>query len=191
MHRGVIAITLAAALALAACSDDKPEQTLSASDDSTTTSVEETTTTTEATTTTIAPVVTAAPATTTTKAKPTTTTTAKPTTTTAGIPADQASLTIVNEYPSAVVAVVNGVRYQVPQGGRKGPVGVKPRAIDGNDVITIQRADDQTCGTGGADGYFEAGGQYTLRLYVGAPAGCGQASFPSLSGQVDPGGRGV
>ena len=183
MHRGVIAITVVAALSLtAACSDDKPDQKLSAADESTTTTVAETTTTEAPTTTT-----TAAPApTTTTTAKPTTTTTAKPTTTTTTIPKDHAAVTIVNEYPAAVKVVVNGVRYDVPKGGRKGPVAVKPQAIDGNDVVVVERQDDKTCGTGDADIYFGAGMTQTLRVFARTPAGCGQANYPSIDADVSP-----
>lgn len=182
--RRLLAIALILA-ALAACSDKKKDQRVSAQDDETTTT--STTAPPETTTTTTAA---PAPVVTTTTAKPTTTT-AKPTTTTTAIPADQARLTIVNEYPAAVIAIVNGVRYDIPKGGRKGPVGVKPRAIDGNDTMTLRRADDESCGVGDADGYFEPNVSYTLRLYASRPDGCGQSNYPGLSGMVDPGGKQV
>lgn len=182
--RRLAAIMILAAV-LAACSDKKDQRVSAEGDETTsttsTTAPPETTTSTAA-----AP----APVVTTTTAKPVTTT-AKPTTTTTAIPADQARLTIVNEYPAAVVAIVNGVRHEIPKGGRKGPFGVKPRAIDGNDTITLQRVDDQTCGVGDADGYFEANVSYTLRLYASTPGSCGQNNYPGLSGMVDPGGKQV
>lgn len=83
-------------------------------------------------------------------AKPAVTTTAKPTTTTTTIPASMARVSIVNDYPAAVVVKVNGVTRTVAAGGRSGPFGVKPGATDGNDVASVARADDPTCGTGGA-----------------------------------------
>jgi hypothetical protein len=162
---------------LAACSDDKGGD-VDLSADETTTTVEETTTTTS---TTIAP--------TTTTAAPTITT-AKPTTTTSTIPASMARVTIVNDYPASVVVKVNGVTRTVAAGGRSGPFGVKPGATEGNDVASVARADDPTCGTGGADGYFTAGGTYEIRVIVAAPSGCNNDK-PSIGGRVNPGNKGI
>jgi len=124
--------------------------------------------------------------TTVTTAKPATTTTAKPTTTTA-IPADKASVTIVNNYPATMVVSVNGVSQTVGAGQRKGPFAVTPKATDGNDVVTLRRSDDPSCGTGSAGGWFDAGGKYELQLFVSAPSGC-NGDKPSPGGRVEPGG---
>ncbi|HVF76494.1 MAG TPA: hypothetical protein VM938_15765 [Acidimicrobiales bacterium] len=175
-------LVLVAAVLLASCSDDKGDDVRLSADESTTSTSEETTTTSEATTTT-----TAAPVVTTVKAP---TTTAKPTTTTSTIPASMAKVTVVNNYPASMVVNVNGVKVTVAANSRKGPFGVKPGATDGNDVITLARSDDPTCGTGGADGYFAAGGTYEVTVIVSAPSGCNNGK-PSPGGRVNPGNKGV
>lgn len=163
-------------LLLAACSGGKDDVKV-ATESTTSTSVEDTTTTTESTTTT-----TAAPVTTTT-VKPTTTT-AKPTTTTSTIPAGKAKVTIVNNYSAAMVVRVNDLNVTVPAGARRGPYGVNPDGTDGNDTATIYRADDPTCGFGGAGGWFEAGGTYEITLITSAPSGC-NGGKPSPGGRVN------
>lgn len=178
---------LSLALVLSACSDDG-ERVETA--DNPPTTVEETTTTTEApTTTTEAPTTTTPP---TVAAPPPTTAKPKPTTTTTTIPADHAAVTIVNDYPSAVTVIIQGVRHDVPKGGRKGPFAVKPKAVDGNDTITIERADDRTCGLGGAGDWFNAGGKHELKVYADSTTGCGSAAAgPGIRGVVNPGNKSV
>lgn len=182
---------LSLALLVSACSNDGERLETADTPDTT---FEETTTTTEApTTTTEAPPTTTPPTTaapapaTTAKPRPTTTTTAKPV-----IPADHAAVTIVNDYPSAVIVTIQGVRHDVPKGGRKGPFAVKPKAVDGNDVISVERADDRTCGTGGASDFFSAGGTYEVKAYANGTSGCGSAvAGPGISGVVNPGNKSV
>lgn len=175
-------LVVAAVLVSASCSDDKGDVNLAA-DESTTSTSEETTTTTSTT---------AAPPTTTTTAAPAPTTTAKPkpTTTTTTIPASMARVTVVNNYPASMVVNVNGVKVTVAANSRKGPFGVQPGATEGNDVITLARSDDPTCGTGGADGYFAAGGTYEVTVIVSAPSGC-NGGKPSPGGRVNPGNKSV
>lgn len=186
MHRPFAVLAVSLAL-LAACSnDDKDGQRVAAEGEApveTTTSTTATTLAPETTTTTAAP--------TTTTAKPTTTTTARPTTTTTAIPASQARLTIVNDYPGAVAAVVNGVRHELAKGARKGPFGVQPGPYEGNDTIHIEVVADPSCGAADAEGYFQAGTAYTLRLYARDAGPCGAKNSPSLAGVVDPGGKQV
>lgn len=172
-----------ALLVLVACSGGKDDVNV-ATESTTPTSVEDTTTTTESTTTT-----TAAPATTST-VKATTTTKPKPTTTTTTIPASMARVTVVNNYSASMVVTVNGVKVTVAANSRTGPFGVQPGATDGNDVISLARSDDPTCGTGGADGYFVAGGAYEVTVITSAPSGC-NGGKPSPGGRVNPGNKGV
>jgi hypothetical protein len=172
IRRGLVVVI--AVLLLSSCSDEKGNVNLSA--DESTTSTSEVTTTTSTT---------AAPTTTTTAA-PVTATTAKPkpTTTTTTIPASMARVTVVNNYPASMVVSMNGVKVTVAANSRKGPFAVKPKATDGNDVVTLARADDPTCGTGGAGGYFEAGRAHEVTVIVTAPSGC-NGGKPSPAGRVD------
>jgi hypothetical protein len=166
-------------LSVAACSNDAGTKVRAGSGASTSS----TTTTTAPPTTT-----TAAPSTTTTTASPLPppTTVAAPTTTT--IPADHARLTIVNDYPAGVVVVINGVRYDVAQGGRRGPLAVKP--AEQGDSVGIERADDSACGTGtGGLSFFTPGGAFELRVYANGTGVCGSAQRPLISGVVNPGNK--
>src|SRR5207248_1283867 len=97
----------------------------------------------------------------------------------------QASVTIVNDYPASIDVKINGVVHRVGAHGRSPTFGVTSSS-NGNDVIEEYRSDNPTCGTGGAQGFFQDGGSHEIHIYVGAPSGCSKGE-PSPYAYVDPG----
>jgi hypothetical protein len=109
-----------------------------------------------------------------------------PADTTTTIPANQASVTVVSDYPGRLLVKLNGVDHVIEAPGRIGPFGVVPHP-DRNDSASVTD-ESGACGGGDSEHYFTAGQSYELRITtIQTDERCPGNNLPFFSAFINPG----